>query len=162
VQAAAAGAYAGARLHDGIERASGLGSIDSSRGNHKPYTDLEGNGVAKQVSGELDVLGNPWRSDEWASGWGVRAWASTPWAPVTAVATAWATAASPADTWPGAAWDEASWSAKSWRDADWDADTWTAKSWRDANWNSFFGEPVATPPLADRRAGERMSASSPR
>ncbi len=161
VQAAAAGEFAGARAQDGIARASGLGSIDSSRGNHKPYTDLEGNGVAKQVSGELDLLGNPWRAHEWSSGWGERAWASSPWAPVTTVAAGWATAAPPADTWPGAAWDEDSWSAKSWRDADWDAETWTAKSWRDANWNSFFAEPAVTS-VEDRRAGERMSASGPR
>ena len=70
VEAAAAGVFAGAGPQDGIARAAGLGSIDSSRGNHKPYTDLEGNGVAKQVSGELDLLGNPWRGHEWASGGG--------------------------------------------------------------------------------------------
>jgi hypothetical protein len=161
VQAAAAGAHVGARQPEGIPRASGRGSIDSSRGNHKPYTDLEGNGVPKQVSGELDLLGNPWLAHEWASQWGVRAWASSPWAPVTSVAPGWAVAASPADTWPGAAWDETSWSAKSWRDAEWNVETWPAKSWRDANWNSFFGEPTATT-LEDRRARERMTASGPR
>jgi serine protease AprX len=160
VQAAAAGTFAGARLHDGIARASGLGSIDSARGNHKPYTDLEGNGVAKQVSGELDLLGNPWSAHEWASAWGARTWASSPWAPVTTVAEGWATAVPPEDAWPGAAWDESSWSAKSWRDAEWTPENWTAKSWRDANWNSFGG--ALAPSLEDRRARERMSTSGPR
>jgi serine protease AprX len=162
VQAAAAGTFAGASLHAGIPRASGLGSIDSTRGNHKPYTDLDGNGVAEQVSGELDLLGNPWRAPEWASAWGERTWASSPWAPFTTVAAGWDPPTAPPAAQRRAAWDQTSWTAKSWREAGWVAETWTAKSWRDANWNSFFGDPAATTSRENRGVRERMSASGPR
>ena len=58
VQAAAGGTFDGADPHASVQRSSGLGSIDGTRGSHKPYTDLNGDGVAEQVSGEHDTLGN--------------------------------------------------------------------------------------------------------
>ena len=102
-------------------RSSGLGSIDSTRGSHKPYTDLNDDGVAEQVSGELDTLGNPWHREQWASRpWTPETWADSPWSHVTNVSPGWQATAWPPGTWAGAGWDESSWTAKSWRDAGWD------------------------------------------
>ena len=130
----------GADPHASVQRSTGLGSIDGTRGSHKPYTDLNGDGVAEQVSGEHDTLGNPWVKEQWASRpWGPDTWADSPWARVTTVTPGWQDAAVAAGTWSGAGWDEPSWSAKSWRDATWKPDTWTAKSWRDAAWNTIGG-----------------------
>ena len=150
VEAAADGTFAGTVLHSAVEQSTGRGSIDATRGNHKPYTDIDGDGVAEQVSGELDALGNPWTPDRWASGgWGDNTWAGSPWAALTNVSPGWEATVWPANAWPGTAWDAASWSAKSWREAGWTADTWTAKSWRDANWNSFGGDVWVAPADAD-------------
>lgn len=137
VSGAGAGTFVGARPNAGVEPSSGRGSIDSSRGNFKVYTDLDGDGVAEQVSGEIDVLGNPWDPEAWTSRlWQPDTWPSSPWAPLTNVSPGWTTVPWPPDAWPGMGWDEASWTAKSWREAGWTADNWLAKSWRAGYWNS--------------------------
>ena len=141
VEAAAAGTFRGAHPHASVARSSGHGSIDATRGNHKPYTDLNGDGVAEQVSGELDALGKPWRQEHWVSTpWGPGTWAGSPWAPLTNVSPGWQATPWAPGAWAGTGWDESSWSAKSWRDAGWTADAWTAKSWRDAGWNTVNGD----------------------
>ncbi|MDQ3450402.1 MAG: S8 family peptidase [Actinomycetota bacterium] len=115
---------------------TGEGSIDSSRGNTKPYTDLDGDGDPEQVSGEIDVLGSPFDSTAWAARpWNATAWAASPWSTLTNVSPGWMSTVWPPDSWAGLGWDENSWTAKSWRDADWNPGNWTAKSWRAAAWN---------------------------
>ena len=142
VQAAAGGTFQGAGAQVSTQRSSGLGSIDSTRGSHKPYTDLNRDGVPEQVSGEHDTLGNPWQREQWASRpWNSETWASSPWSQFTNVSPGWQESVWPPGTWPGMGWDESSWTAKSWRDAGWNPQNWTAKSWRDAGWNSFGGVP---------------------
>jgi serine protease AprX len=142
VQAAADGTLQQTAAQVSAQRSSGLGSIDGTRGSHKPYTDLNRDGVPEQVSGELDTIGNPWQREQWASRpWTADTWADSPWAPLTTVTPGWHDAVGPLGTWPGMGWEESSWTAKSWRDAGWAPGTWSAKSWRDAGWNSFGGGP---------------------
>ena len=118
------------------EPSTGTGAVDSSRGGTKPYTDLDGDGEPEQVSGEIDVLGNPFDTRDWAARpWTETTWATSPWVGLTNVSPGWTATAWPPDSWPGMGWDEGSWTAKSWRDAGWNPDNWTAKSWRAAAWN---------------------------
>lgn len=160
VQAAAMGTFDGADPNAGAQRASGLGSIDSSRGNHKAYTDLDGDGEPEQVSGELDVLGNRWDPAAWTSRqWQPGTWADSPWAPLTNTSPGWQSTPWPPDRWAGMGWDEPSWSAKSWRDAGWTADTWTAKSWRAGNWNMFAGEGI--PPIVAPKGASTVASLPP-
>jgi serine protease AprX len=139
VEAAGANARAGTGepvLGSDLPPASGLGSIDSSRGNDKPYADLDGDGVPEQVSGEIDALGNPWDAAEWtARPWRPDTWPDSPWAPLTAIGAGWDAPPPPASTWRGLSWDDDWWTAKSWRDAGWDPSNWLAKSWRHGPWN---------------------------
>jgi serine protease AprX len=163
LDAVANGAYTGIDLHGSVPRSSGLGSIDSTRGSHKPYTDLDGDGVAEQVSGEIDALGNPWLKEQWAARpWGPDTWPSSPWAPLTRVSPGWEATPRGKGTWAGAGWDDASWSAKSWRDAEWTSDTWSAKSWRDANWNSLGAGGSSASDPGSRPTGERSGAGGRR
>ena len=142
VQAAAGGTFQGAGAQVSAQRSSGLGSIDSTRGSHKPYTDLNGDGVAEQVSGEHDTLGNPWQREQWAS----RPWTAETWAELAVVAVDQRVAGLAGG---GVAaghvaryglgrvvMDREVVARRRLEPA-----TWTAKSWRDAGWNSFGGVP---------------------
>ena len=116
-------------------RSTGLGSIDSSRGSFKPYTDWKEAAKPEQVSGEVDALGERWDAAAWASApWTEASWESSPWARHTAVAAGW-TDAAPAEPWSGLGWDEGSWTARSWGDAGVPELDWSARSWGAAGWN---------------------------
>jgi serine protease AprX len=140
VDAAAAVEAAQARRFTGagqdLPLSSGKGSLDSSRGSFKPYTDWKEHGKPEQLSGEADALGRPWASAEWAAQpWSAERWTASEWARHTAVSPGWA-AAAPADAWSGLGEDTASWIAKSWGDAGpLDVPPWIAKSWGTAAWN---------------------------
>ena len=56
VAAAAARSFAASRRQPGLQRASGDGKIDSSRGSYKPYTDWKEPGKPEELSGEYDAL----------------------------------------------------------------------------------------------------------
>lgn len=136
VLAARAGTYASSPANAGVAPSSGTGSIDSTRGGAKPYSDLNRDGKPEQVSGNVDALGNPFDSTAWAARpWGPETASSGPWATVTSVSPGWATTAWTPDAWPGLGWDEPSWTAKYWRDAGLTPENWTAKYWRGEAWN---------------------------
>jgi serine protease AprX len=112
-------------------RSSGLGSLDSSRGAAKPYTDWKEPGKPEQLSGEVGALGTPWdRAASAARPWTPATWASSPWAPYTTVASGWGEAPA-ARPWSGLGWDESSWIARSWGDLGLPDPDWTARSWGD-------------------------------
>jgi serine protease AprX len=113
-------------------RSSGLGSLDSSRGSAKPYTDWKERGKPEQLSGDVGALGTPWDSAAWAARpWTPASWASSPWAPYTTVASGWSEAPA-ARSWTGLGWDEGSWIARSWGDLGLPDPDWTARSWGEA------------------------------
>lgn len=135
VAAVESDAFGGRPSNVGIVQATGLGSIDGSRGSYKPYTDLDGDGNAEQVSGEIDALGGPWDASSWAQQpWSVQTWAASPWAPFTVETPGWSVSGAPVGWWSGLGWDAESWVAKYWRDDAVDPDTWVAKYWRANVW----------------------------
>ncbi|MDQ3454306.1 MAG: S8 family peptidase [Actinomycetota bacterium] len=136
VEAARTRAYQRNPANVGLERSAGTGSIDSSRGGSKPYTDLNGDGVPEQVSGNIDALGNTFDSTAWAARpWNASTAPNSPWAPYINVSAGWRTTPWTPDAWAGLGWDEPSWTAQSWRDAGLDPGNWTAQSWRSEAWN---------------------------
>ncbi len=136
VDAARTRAYQHDPANVGLERSSGNGSIDSTRGGSKPYTDLNGDGVPEQVSGDIDALGNVFDSGAWAARpWNASTYRSSPWAPLTHVSPGWRTTPWSPDAWPGLGWDEESWAAQSWQEAGLNPGNWTAQSWRSESWN---------------------------
>ena len=131
VRAAAAGTYASAPANSMLTRSAGLGSLEASRGSTHVYTDLNGDGSAEMVSGEIDVLGHSWNPKTWTtSAWDTTRWNSSPWAPLTASTSGWQTTTFCGATWSGMGWDAKSWAAKSWS-----GDTWTAKTWAALTWS---------------------------
>lgn len=137
VQAASTRAFVDEPANANLTTTSGLGSIDSSRGGDKPFTDANGDGTPEQISGEVDALGHRWEAATWASRrWDDATWASSPWAPLTRVSPGWAPADRPdGRSWAGLGWDEDSWTNRSWREAGLTPGNWTNRSWRSNAWN---------------------------
>ena len=141
VDAAAAVNAAGKRTYrtrpanQGLGLSSGRGSIDSSRGSFKPYTDYKERGKPEQLSGEVDALGREWDAGAWAErAWTTSTWQRNAWAAHTAVGLGWQPAPR-ADPWSGLGWDEDSWTARSWGDAGLPDSEWVARSWGASLWN---------------------------
>jgi serine protease AprX len=116
---------------------TGAGSIEGSRGSEHVVTDLDADGVADPVDGEVDALGAPWDAAAYAAAqWTPATWASSPWAPLAVEAGSGAVAgpAAPVLAWdpeywgadfaPGAAWDAKFWGAKFWGAKFWGTDLW--------------------------------------
>jgi serine protease AprX len=114
----------------GLTPSTGAGSLEATRGSQHVFADLDGDGVADPVTGEVDALGRPWDADAYAAAaWGATTWPASPWAPL-AVEGAGASRA------PLLAWDAAYWGAHSWPEAGWDAKFWGAKFWGAKFWGT--------------------------
>lgn len=125
------------RANRGVVASTGLGSIAASRGTEPVVADLDADGVPEPVTGEVDVLGNPWDAAAFAATpWTAAAFAASPWTPLTTELTAAATlpaAAAP----PRVAWEARHWGATDWVSAGWDAQAWAARHWGARHWGAF-------------------------
>jgi serine protease AprX len=116
---------------------SGAGSIDASRGTHKVFADVDADGLAEQVSGELDALGQPFDATLWTSKpWVPSTWTASAWASVSCVAEGWTEAECGSATWGGMSWDAQWWGHRTWSEAGWDQKSWTQKSWTQKSWTA--------------------------
>ena len=119
--------------------ASGLGSIDASRGAYRVVATCDGAQV--EIRGEIDVRCQPWNGSRWAGSlwngdsWTGVAWKGTEWNGVAWKGVAWSQA-----VWDGVAWKGGTWTAGSWYGTrGWTGDTtvtspWTGVAWKDAAW----------------------------
>jgi serine protease AprX len=122
----------------GLARSTGLASLEGSRGSVPVFRDLDGDGIADPLTGDVDALGLPWNPSAYAAAtWSAATWAASPWAPVTAVIAG----SAPAPAWAGPAlaplaWEASYWGALSWQQAGWDAKYWGAKYWGAKYWGT--------------------------
>lgn len=114
---------------------NGLGPIDASRGSARVYADLNRDGLADLVTGEVDVLGVPFTESLVNSPWNATTWAASPWAPIAVETPGSLPTPAGVSNWSGVGPDPQSWAARSWGDAGWDARSWGARSWGTALWN---------------------------
>jgi serine protease AprX len=111
-------------------RSTGLGSLEASRGSRHVYADTNGDGAPERVSGEVDVLGRPWRAEPWRAS----AWQSSPWQAFAATAFGWG-ASTWTSVWGGMASTETAWASSDWTNSsDWTTSVdWTSSDW--TTWN---------------------------
>lgn len=118
------------------EPSIGLGTLEGTRGNGHVYADLNRDGEADLVTGEVEVLGNRYDAIiAAATAWTLQTWSASPWAGVAVETPGFAATDPGAPGWLGAGPDVLSWDAKSWGAAGWDAKSWGAKSWGSFLWN---------------------------
>ena len=105
----------------GLVRSTGVGGLEDSRGTLHVESDLDGDGQAEVVRGEIDVLGDPWDSTSWSS----TSWSSTSWS-----STSWSSLIS-----ENQGWSSTSWSSTSWSGMDWSSNSWSSTSWSSITWS---------------------------
>jgi serine protease AprX len=121
----------------GLRPATGDGSLEASRGTLRVYADLDDDGAADPVAGEVDALGNRWDAAAYARvPWTQATWEGSPWAPLAAEATGAGGNAPVGPAAPVVAWDPGYWGARSAPDAGWDAKFWGAKFWGAKFWGT--------------------------
>jgi serine protease AprX len=126
----------------GLTGSTGTGSLEGSRGTLHVVGDLDGDGAADPITGEVDALGRPWDASAYAAAeWTQATWAASPWAQLAielaGAASASAGPSAPAVSGPVApllAWEPGYWGAASAPDAGFDAKFWTAKFWTAKFW----------------------------
>jgi serine protease AprX len=104
----------------GFDHAVGAGSLEQSRGTMHVNTDLNGDGIADPVEGEIDVLGEAWDSNSWSSNsWSSDSWSSNSWSSLISENDGWSSNSWSSDSWSGMCWSSNSWSSNSWSSITW-------------------------------------------
>jgi len=99
----------------GLDRSTGDGSLESSRGSLHVSVDLDGDGSPDVVQGEIDVLGRPWDSNSWSS----NSWSSNSWSMFISENDGWTSNSWSSNSWSGMCWSSNSWSSNSWSSVAW-------------------------------------------
>src|SRR4051794_2862880 len=121
----------------GLAPSSGSGSIEGSRGSLHVYGDLDGDGTADPIVGEVDALGRPWDPAAYgAAQWNPTTWEAAAWAPLATEISGAVGSAPSGPAAPVVAWDPSYWGATSWVEANWDAKFWGAKFWGAKFWGT--------------------------
>jgi serine protease AprX len=135
VNAVLARQYRGTDINARHAPATGLGDIESSRGSYHVYSDPDGDGQPQLVTGEVDVLGNPWNPATWAAEtWSAEAWSATPLHRYVGAFERLQAALWLGPTWNGMVANADSWAARHWSDSAWAARHWSARHWSTYAW----------------------------
>jgi serine protease AprX len=118
-----------ASARQSFARSTGQGSIEAARGGSL-LVDVTG----ADLSGEIDVQGNPWKPAAW---WGatstLTSWSGGKWLGTTWTGDDWLPAG------PGLTsnrWSSNRWSSNRWSSADWSSNRWSAAYWSSNRWSS--------------------------
>ncbi len=160
--------------------ASGLGSLDASRGGMRVTAGC--GGVPTEIRGEMDVRCQPWDGKRWTSArwtgdaWTGSAWKGSEWTGSAWKGVSWSEAVWTGSAWKGGTWLGASWygtsgwngdatTTSAWTGSAWKASTWQGSAWKDTGWTTgewtgaqydefltaFWG---STPPAGKQVKGE--------
>jgi hypothetical protein len=116
-------------------RATGLGSLEASRGS----AHLEYDGVV--LEGEIDVWGFAWDAEAWASAsaaghtWNAGTWSGHTWNGHTWNGHTWSGHTWNGHTWNGHTWNGHTWSGHTWNGHTWNGHTWNGHTWNGHTWS---------------------------
>ena len=111
--------------------ATGLGSLEASRGGVHVQTDCGNDGVFDVIQGEMTAQCQSWDGATWAGAtWNGDAWTGATWNGATWNGATWNGA-----TWNGATWNGGTWNGATWNGATWNGGTWNGATWNGATWN---------------------------
>ena len=116
--------------------ATGLGSLDASRGSVR----LESDGQV--LDGEQDIFGQEFNGSEWVTAsalgtsWSAGDWNGTSWSGTSWSGTSWSGTSWSGTSWSGLSWSGLSWSSKVWTGTSWSGTSWSGTSWSGSNWTA--------------------------
>jgi serine protease AprX len=118
-----------------VATATGLGSIEGSRGGRNVETDCGQDGTIDVIRGEIDARCEPWNGTAWTgTAWTGTAWTGTAWTGTAWTGTAWTGTAWTGGTWTGTAWTGTAWTGTAWTGSAWTGTAWTGTAWTGTAW----------------------------
>jgi serine protease AprX len=115
--------------------ATGLGSIEASRGGRHVQSDCGQDGTIDLIKGEIDVRCEAWNGSSWAgSSWAGDAWTGSSWAGSSWAGSSWAGSSWAGSSWAGSSWAGGEWTGSSWAGAAWTGSSWAGSSWAGSSW----------------------------
>jgi serine protease AprX len=123
--------------------ATGLGSLDASRGTYDLVDEVTGT----VLDGEIDITGAAWDPVAWTAAtvlgrswngdtWLGRSWSGRTWSGRTWTGRTWSGDAYSGRTWNGRRWNGGEWSGCSWSGDDWNGRRWNGRRWAGTVWSS--------------------------
>ena len=113
--------------------ATGLGSIEASRGGYNVYSTC--NDVDTFIQGEIDVMCEKWNPAPWVgSSWRGEAWTGSSWRGAEWTGSSWRGLDWSSATWDGSSWRGGTWAGSSWRNEAWTGSAWKGSAWRGSSW----------------------------
>ena len=98
-------------------QATGLGSLEASRGGLHVQVTCPGDSGPTVVQGEMDTLCGDFSTDSWSTdSWSTDSWST--------------------DSWSTDSWSTDSWSTDKLVTDSWSTDSWSTDSWSSASWDS--------------------------
>jgi serine protease AprX len=116
------------------EPATGLGSIESSRGS------LHVTDGSQSLTGDIDIFGRTFDSSAWAplsangSSWTGGTWNGSSWTGSSWTGSSWTGSSWTGSSWTGSSWTGSSWTGSSWTGSSWTGSSWTGSSWTGSSW----------------------------
>ena len=115
--------------------ATGLGSIDASRGGRHVETVCAGGATPTVVIGEIDVRCEAWNGSSWTgSSWTGSSWTGSSWTGSSWTGSSWTGSSWTGSSWTGSSWTGGHWNGSSWTGSSWTGSSWTGSSWTGSSW----------------------------
>jgi serine protease AprX len=115
--------------------ATGLGSLEASRGGLHVTTTCPGGVLPTVILGEIDARCEAWNGSAWTgSAWTGSAWTGSAWTGSAWTGSAWTGSAWTNATWTGSAWTGGTWAGNSWQGSAWTGSAWTGSAWTGSAW----------------------------
>ena len=116
--------------------ASGLGSIEASRGSSHVEVVCPDEVEATLVAGELDTACEGWDGRRWTgSKWSGSKWSGSKWSGSKWSSATWTGAAWTGGTWTGGAWSGEAWTGSTWAGSKWSGSKWSGSKWSGSKWS---------------------------
>jgi serine protease AprX len=118
-----------------VRSATGLGSIEGSRGGMNVYTDCGNDGTMELIKGEIDVRCEAWNGSSWTgSSWTGSSWTGSSWTGSSWTGSSWTGSSWTGSSWTGSSWTGGKWMGSSWTGSSWTGSSWTGSSWTGSSW----------------------------
>jgi serine protease AprX len=115
--------------------ATGLGSLELSRGGRHVQTDCGEDGTLDVITGEITADCQQWDGSSWTgSSWTGSSWTGSSWTGSSWTGSSWTGSSWTDATWTGSSWTGGTWTGSSWTGSSWTGSSWTGSSWTGSSW----------------------------
>ena len=101
-------------------QATGLGSLEASRGGQEVEVTCPGDDHTTVINGETDIFCRDWDGEQWTG----EQWTGEQWT---------------GEQWTGEQWTGEQWTGEQWTGEQWTGEQWTGEQWTEYSWDAATG-----------------------